>query len=284
MNVSNNNNQAEASILRHRAFTLTELLVVIAIIGILASMLLPSLTRAKQKTKVTQCLNNLRQLGIAVSMYVHDNSDTFPFASGICIGGRDPRADVVKDLPPAVARPLFAYLKPSEVFRCPDDHGAQILIDLPKGVLLKPTSWEIAGCSYMYNVFEPYHKTLHPLDGTLAGNKVGWVPNPSLFILMHEPPARSFPIKVNNVVMHVFQHWHYAPITDWHHLPNTDDWPQRDLPADGLKFISPVLFVDGHVITRDFSAGIRSNPDYVFEATRDWIWYKPAPEKDASPQ
>src|SRR5437868_1144145 len=61
---------------RH-AFTLIELLVVIAIIAILASLLLPVLTRAKQRGQRASCLSNLRQIGIAFTMYLSDGGERF---------------------------------------------------------------------------------------------------------------------------------------------------------------------------------------------------------------
>src|SRR5262245_4886065 len=66
------------SIATRRAFTLIELLVVIAIIGILASMLLPVLSKAKAKTHTIVCLNNLKQWSTAMHMYTLENNDYLP--------------------------------------------------------------------------------------------------------------------------------------------------------------------------------------------------------------
>jgi prepilin-type N-terminal cleavage/methylation domain-containing protein len=143
-----------------RAFTLIELLVVIAIIAILAALLLPSLSMAKQKGWTTSCNSNLHQIGLGMRMYADDNSGLYPESGGdIYWNAIDPGTGK-----PSWLQQIFPYVGSTNAYDCPGN------VQLPSN-LQGPFNY-FNGCNAAYVA-----------AGTFASVKSSSIAFPSAYVL-----------------------------------------------------------------------------------------------------
>ena len=148
------------------AFTLVELLVVIAIIAILAAVLLPALSGAKERSRAIQCVGNLHQWGLAYRMYADDNDGFLPRrGQGVQVLARIDRLDDwFNALPVYFGAPTFQQMvtnnaKPAvqshSIFICPtavDPGGAYFL---PYGMNMNLSPWNLPVATKFTEVVQP---------------------------------------------------------------------------------------------------------------------------------
>ncbi len=109
-----------------RGFTLVELLVVIAIIGVLVALLLPAVQAAREAARRTQCLNNLKQLGIAGQLH-HANTGAFPSGGWMWTWVGDPDAGLGKDQPGSWAYSMLPFLEQQNLYDLGSDGNSDTI-------------------------------------------------------------------------------------------------------------------------------------------------------------
>jgi prepilin-type N-terminal cleavage/methylation domain-containing protein/prepilin-type processing-associated H-X9-DG protein len=230
---------------RRTAFTLIELLVVVAILGILASLLLPALSRGKRPAERIKCMSNLRQLGVAMQLYLGDNEGNFfttktiPTNQGVIhwCGWLDSTNREGWRLYDFSSGRLFPYVSVSDVRLCPSlNSGMEIF-------KLKATN--VIFFSYGYNgVSLSSKKSDQP---PININQIKRLTDTALFadaaqVNDFQPPAsRSHPM-----------------IEEWYYLDNPTNYPSPNYyPHGHFRHArrANVVFCDGHVNAEKFVPG-----------------------------
>ncbi len=246
-----------------RGFTLIELLVVIAIIAILAGMLLPALGKAKAKAKGTKCLNNLRQLGIATTIYINDN--------GVYPVGIDGNNGATWIWPTLLRKTLYDG-RNTAVFHCPSaPEQSQWIPKFGSGqpaklgylqdeVRLKPGGTFFM--SYGYNVW-----------GAFAGEN----PNTGLGVYLGDPvwgeTKESAVLRPSSMISFGDSNWDLKKKGDRDWSGFIGMYEERQWPLELHSGRAELLFCDGHVEGKkrtDFVGQLLKDPGARQNAARLW--------------
>ena len=189
-----------------KGFTLIELLVVIAIIGVLAGILLPVLSRSRESSRRTQCMSNIKQIGMGLIMYANENNDQFP-------------SDTAYSVPSPAMRGLNllydTYVSDNKFFNCPSDTTVTIATSagMSPSTSGGTEAFTLTQCSYGYD--RSHTNADDPDVAILADRPPPGTPNATANTLNHKGRGQN--------IVYVDGHVEFvtSPLAGWYFSDST---------------------------------------------------------------
>lgn len=237
--------------MKRRAFSLIELLVVIAIIAVLAAILFPVFSRAKEASKRVACVSNARQLGMSVMIYVEDHNGAFPMAANYDV----PTTDRYR----IWTAQVFNYIENRGIFNCPSADGKFGDTWATRGEMTIGfngiTAFESAGC-------DENQEDTFGCEGFTTPARVSRMVEPSRSALFADTPGgpisqkyRGFVFSPHNGIEHPTNKELSLPliadrdlVRELNHLPPRQLKPvfARHQKTGKNQGFTSVIFADGH--------------------------------------
>lgn len=225
--------------MRKKGFTLIELLVVIAIIAILAAILFPVFSRAREQARKAACTSNLKNIATAWMMYLQDWDETFPPYECWNCRGPDP-----KDPYRRWAVRLQPYIKNLKVFECPTGSTCDLHGSDQEGTVCGwgwrfPAEWKGIRFGYGYNLKLAGWAIPDPSGGkTGTGRKLASVPRPADVIAIADSAHKDACCNRVTFANTCGSGWLCSK-----NLKDPNNWPRYTRHTEG----SIIIFADGHV-------------------------------------
>jgi prepilin-type processing-associated H-X9-DG protein len=206
-----------------RAYTLIELLVILATVAVLAALLLPVVTKARERARQTQCASHLRQLGNAFQTYLADWDETFPPPLGNNTTWRSK---------------VYPYLRTLGTYICPSNEAGILMVSkelVGETLVPFPTAYAMNG-----NAFNPQQQG----DRDSWGRNIADIKDPSRLLLLTENRAFTPQLQTNLLLYSSSQAQSLRKLLSANNLIYQEGWGPLFSHQNGF---ANWLFTDGHV-------------------------------------
>jgi prepilin-type N-terminal cleavage/methylation domain-containing protein/prepilin-type processing-associated H-X9-DG protein len=250
MNIMNSQTFVRSCSCLKSGFTLIEILVVLGIVTLLAAILFPVFNSVRTSARTATCASNLRQISVAISLYVQDNTQRYPL--------------IRQQMGCSWVDTVYPYTKSTEVFKCPaNEHGQYVPGCSPEDPMVSSIGGPKYGDNGSYDMVTPFTETKSTIEPGGGVTSLYTIEPRSLSVMKYRLPSSTILLLDGADTTHFF-HNNYAALNPGiepiHSVADLNDGGVVAVHKDGVN----LLYVDGHVKWQNLDS-LASTPMWRFD-------------------